>query len=110
MDFYTYYLRRLENRPNQITAMNACRDMAMKLFDGGPMTWAISSGAALLCAMHEAKMRPGTDPVPTFDEVEQALFAEIQGMRLDLESDIQRAIRSTGCGRPRNRNNHRKER
>ena len=113
MDFYTYYLRRLENRPDQASAMSSCRDMALRLFETGPLTWSISSGAALLAALHEAKLRPGTNPLPVFEEVEQALFSEVQGVRLDLEADIDHAIRSTGCGNPnhrsRNRNN-RKER
>lgn len=113
MDFHTYYLRRLENRPDQATALQSCRDMALKLFENGPLTWSIASGAALLSAIHEAKLRNGIDPMPVFEEVEQALFSEIQGVRLDLEADISNAIRNTGCGRPdrRNRNNHhRKER
>lgn len=113
MDFYTYYLRRLENRPDQATALQSCRDMAMKLFDGGPLTWSVSSGAALLCAIHEAKLRNGIDPMPVFEEVEQALFSELQGVRLDLEADIGSAIRNTGCGRPprnQNRNHNRKGR
>ena len=109
MDFYTYYLRRLESRPDQAVALQSCRDMAMKLFDGGPLTWSVASGAALLSAIHEAKLKPGIDPLPVFEEVEQALLSELQGVRLDLEADISNAIRNTGCGRPRNRN-HRKER
>lgn len=104
MDFYTYYLRRLENRPDQATALQSCRDMALKLFDGGPLTWSIASGAALLSAIHEAKFKPGVDPMPVFQEVEEALFSEFQGVRLDLEADISNAIRSTGCGRPKPRN------
>lgn len=104
MDFHTYYLRRLENQPNQAVALQSCRDMAMKLFDGGPLTWSIASGAALLSAIHEAKLRPGVDPLPTFEEIEQALFSEIQGVRLDIEADISHAIRNTGCGRPKPRN------
>lgn len=107
MDFYTYYLRRLENRPDQAVALQSCKDMAMKLFDGGPLTWSVSSGAALLCAIHEAKLKPGVDPLPVFTEVEEALFSELQGIRLDLEADISSAIRQTGCGRPP-RNKHRK--
>lgn len=111
MDFHTYYLRRLENRPDQAIALQSCRDMAMKLFDGGPLTWSIASGAALLSALHEAKLRPGVDPMPIFEDVEQALFSEIQGVRLDLEYDVRNGIYSTGCGRPKNRNrNYRKER
>lgn len=111
MDFHTYYLRRLENRPDQAIALQSCRDMAMKLFDGGPLTWSIASGAALLSALHEAKLRPGVDPMPIFEEVEQALFSEIQGVRLDLEYDVRNGIHSTGCGRPKNRGrNYRKER
>lgn len=103
MDFYTYYLRRLETRPDQKMSLNSCRDMALGLFEKGPLTWSIASGAALLCALHEAKLRPGIDPMPVFEKVEQALFSEIQGVRLDLEADIQRQIQSTGCGRPKYR-------
>lgn len=112
MDFHTYYLRRLENRPDQAIALQSCRDMAMKLFDGGPLTWSIASGAALLTAIHEADFKSGIDPMPVFEEIEQALFAEVQGVRLDLEADVSNAIRNTGCcGRPKHRNrNHRKER
>lgn len=111
MDFYTYYLRRLENRPDQATALQSCRDMAMKLFDGGPLTWSIASGAALLSAIHEANFKNGIDPMPVFNEIEEVLFSEIQGVRLDMEAGIANAIRDTGCGRPSRRNqNHRKER
>lgn len=111
MDFYTYYLRRLENRPDQARSLSSCRDMALRLFESGPLTWSIASGAALLSAIHEAKLRPGIDPMPIFEEVEQALFSEIQGVRLDLESDIRNSIHNTGCGRPKNRNrNNRKGR
>lgn len=112
MDFYTYYLRRIENRPDQVSALHSCRNMAMRLFDTGPLTWAIASGAALLSVLHEAKLRPGVDPLPVFEELEQALFSELQGVRLDLEADIDNAIRSTGCcERPNRRtHSHRKER
>lgn len=111
MDFYTYYLRRLENRPDQASAMSSCRDMALRLFESGPLTWSIASGAALLSALHEVRLRPGVDPLPVFQEIEEALFSEIQGVRLDLEADISNAIRRTGCGNPNRRNrNNRKER
>lgn len=111
MDFHTYYLRRLENRSDQASAVSSCRDMAMRLFETGPLTWSIASGAALLSAIHEAKLRPGVDPMPVFEEIEQALFSEIQGVRLDLESDVRNGIHNTGCGRPKNRGcNYRKER
>lgn len=104
MDFYTYYLRRLENRPDQARSLSSCRDMAMRLFESGPLTWSIASGSALLSALHEVRLRPGVDPLPVFEEVEQALFSEVQGVRLDLEADTSNAIRNTGCGRPKNRN------
>lgn len=111
MDFYTYYLRRLEKRSDQTTALHSCRDMAMRLFDTGPLTWAIASGAALLTAIHEANLKNDIDPLPTFEEVEQALFAELQGVRLDLEMNREMGIRNTGCGRPKHRNrDYRKER
>lgn len=111
MDFYHYYLRRMEARPDQQMAINSCRDMAIKLFEKGPFTWSIESGAALLSALHEVNLKPGIDVLPIFTEVEEALFSEIQGIRLDIEADISNAIRSTGCcGRPNRRNrNHRKE-
>lgn len=111
MDFYTYYLRRLEKRSDQTTALHSCKDMAMRLFDTGPLTWAIASGAALLTAIHEANLKNEIDPLPTFEEVEQALFAELQGVRLDLEMNREMGIRNTGCGRPKHRNrDYRKER
>lgn len=111
MDFYTYYLRRLEKRSDQTTALRSCRDMAMRLFDTGPLTWAIASGAALLTAIHEANLKNEIDSLPTFEEVEQALFAELQGVRLDLKMNREMGIRNTGCGRPKHRNrDYRKER
>lgn len=106
MDFYTYYIRRMETRPDQKMAIQSCRDMALGLFESGPMTWAVASGAALLSALHEVKTEPGIDLVPTFSEIEEALFAELQGVRLDLEMDRETAVRNTGCGRPHRRNNH----
>lgn len=111
-DFYTYYLRRLENRPDQQSALYSCRDMALRLFDTGPLTWSITSGAALLCALHECKLKPGTDIMPVFNEIEQAMFSELQGVRLDLESDIHSAVRNTGCCERTDRRNrsYRKER
>lgn len=111
LDFYTYYLRRLEKRSDQTTALHSCRDMAMRLFDTGPLTWAIASGAALLTAVHEAKLKPGIDPLPIFNEIEEALFCEIQGVRLDLQADLRANIKNTGCGRPKQRNrDYRKDR
>ena len=111
MDFYNYYLRRIETRPDQQLAINSCKDMALKLFERGPLVWSIESGAALLAALHEAVLKPGIDVIPIFNEVEEALFAEIQGVRLDLQADLETKIRSTGCGRPKPRNrNRRKER
>lgn len=106
LDFYHYYLRRMENRPDQKVAIQSCKDMALRLFESGPMTWAVASGAGLLTALHEAKVEPGIDLVPTFGEVEEALFAELQGVRLDLEMDRETAIRNTGCCRRPNRRNH----
>lgn len=111
MDYYTYYLRRLESRPDQMVALHSCRDMALRLFDSGPLTWSIASGAALLSALHEAKFKSGIDPLPVFEEVEEALRAEIQGVRLDLEADRALKIQNTGCGRPKQHShNYRKER
>lgn len=111
MDFYNYYLRRLETKPDQRMALSSCRDMAMRLLERGPLPWSIESGAALLVALHEANLKPGINPLPVFEEVEQALFAEVQGVRLDLEADVANQIRNSGCcGRPNRRNNHRKER
>ena len=100
MDFYQYYLHRMETRPDQKAAIQSCRDMALKLFDNGPLTWAVESGAALLTALHELKA-PKTDLIPIFNEVEEALFAELQGVRLDIEADRTAAIQNSGCGRPR---------
>lgn len=111
MDFYNYYLRRIESRSDQRMAIQSCKDMAMSLFERGPLPWSIESGAALLAAIHEAHLKPSIDPLPVFEEVEQALFAEIQGVRLDLEADVANAIRNSGCcGRPNRRNDHRKGR
>lgn len=108
LDFYTYYLRRLEKRPDQAIALQSCRDMAMRLFDTGPLTWAIASGAALLTAIHEADLKNGIDPLPIFEEVEQALFSEVQGVRLDLEADMTFKARNTGCcGQSKGRKNRR---
>lgn len=108
MDFYTYYLRRLEKRSDQTTALHSCRDMAMRLFDTGPLTWAIASGAALLTAIHEANLKNGIDPLPVFEEVEQALSSEIQEIRLDLEADMTFKARSAGCcGQSKGRKNRR---
>lgn len=111
MDFYTYYLRRLENRPDQKMSLNSCRDMALRLFEKGPLTWSVAPGAVLLTAIHEANFKPEIDPLPVFNEIEEALFSEIQGVRLDLQADLETNIRNTGCGRPKPRNRHnRKER
>lgn len=111
MDFYTYYLRRLENRPDQSTALQSCKDMALRMFDTGPLTWAIASGAALLSALHEVNLKSGVDVLPIFNEIEEALFSEVQGVRLDLQANLEASIRNTGCGRPNYRNrNRRKER
>lgn len=100
VDFYHYYLRRIESRPDQKEAIQSCRDMAIKLFDTGPLAWSIESGAALLGALCEAKIKPGIDIMPIFSEIEESLLSEIQGIRLDIEADRQAAIQNTGCGRP----------
>lgn len=101
MDWYNYYLRRIETRPDQKLAIDSCRDMAIKLFERGPLVWSIESGAALLTALHEAQLKPGIDVLPIFNEVEEALFCEIQGVRLDLQADLEADIQNTGCGRPK---------
>ena len=62
MDFYTYYLRRIESRPDQRMAINSRKDMAMSLSEHGPLTWSIESGAALWAALHEANLRNGIGP------------------------------------------------
>ena len=104
MDFYCYYLRRMENRPDQKMTIQSCRDMALRLFETGPMTWAVASGAALLAALHEVKTKPGTNLIPIFTEIEEALFAELQGVCLDLEMDQETSIQNTDCGWPNYRN------
>ena len=101
MDFYHYYLRRMEAKPDQKAAVQSCRDMAMKLLESGPLTWSIESGAALLSALHEVQVKPGIDIMPIYDEVETALLCELQGIRLDLQHDRDEQIRNTGCGRPK---------
>ena len=101
MDWYQYYLRRMETRPDQQMAIHSCRDMAMKLFEKGPLTWSIESGAALMSALHEVKLKPGVEILPIFNEIEGALFSEIQGVRLDLQHDLEEKDRDTRCGRPR---------
>lgn len=101
MDWYNYYLRRIETRPDQKLAIQSCKEMAMKLFERGPLVWSIESGAALLSALHEAQLKPGINVLPDFNEVEEALFCEIQGVRLDLQADLEAGIQSTGCGRPK---------
>lgn len=102
MDFYQYYLRRMDTRPNKKLAIQSCRNMVIKLFEDGPTSWSIESGAAFLAALHEIKA-PGVDLLPIYNAVEEALFAEVQGIRLDLEADQEIAIRSTGCSRPQQR-------
>lgn len=110
LDFYHYYLRRMETRPDQKTAIQSCKDMAIGLFEKGPLTWSIESGAALLSALHELKVKPGIDIMPIYDEVENALLCELQGVRLDLQYDQKERVRNTGCGRPKYRTrNSRKE-
>ena len=101
MDWYQYYLRRMTTARDTKLAIQSCRDMAMRLFETGPLVWSIESGACLLSALHEVNAN-GLDVIPFFEEVEQALAAEIQGVRLDLEADLQMKIRNTGCGKPRN--------
>lgn len=101
MDFHSYYLRRIESKADQKRAIQSCRDMAVKLYDTGPLVWAVESGAALLTALHEAHLNPGLDILPIFSEIEEGLFSEIQGIRLDIEADRQAAIQNTGCGKPK---------
>ena len=110
MDFYQYYLRRMSKARDKKVAIASCKDMALRLLDSGPLAWSIESGACLLSALHELDAG-NVDVLPTFDEVEQALAAEIQGVRLDLEADRHMRIRNTGCGRPKYcPQNNRKER
>ena len=101
MDLYQYYLRRMSTAKDTKLAIQSCRDMAMRLFESGPFAWSIESGACLLSALHEINTN-GFDIVPIFEEVEQALATEIQGVRLDIEADLQMKIRNTGCGKSRN--------
>lgn len=102
MDFYQYYLRRMETRTNKKLAVQSCREIVMKLFEKGPTTWSIESGAAFLAALYEVKA-PGVDLLSIFNEVEASLFTEIQGMRLDLAATQEMVIQGTGCERPKPR-------
>lgn len=104
MDFYQYYLRRIDSRSDKKLAVQSCRDMVIKLLENGPTSWAIESGAAFLAVLHEVRA-PGVDLLPIYNAVEEALFAEVQGIRLDLEADQEMEIRNTGCGRPKYRHN-----
>lgn len=96
MDFYQYYLRRMETQPNKKLAIQSCKDMVVTLFENGPTSWSIESGAAFLAALHEVKA-PGVDILPIYNAVEEALFAEVQGIRLDLEAEQEMAIHNAGC-------------
>lgn len=100
MDFYQYYLRRMITAKDKKVGIGSCRDMAMRMFDTGPLVWSVESGACLLAALHELDAE-SADVLPIFEEVEQALAAEIQGIRLDLEAERQLRIQNTGCGRPK---------
>lgn len=66
MDFYTYYLRSLEKRPDQVTTLQSCRDMALKLLDGGLLTWSIER-AVPPCWQRCMKrhLGPGLTPCPS---------------------------------------------
>lgn len=108
MDFHQYYLRRMETRPNRKLAVQSCRDMVMKLFEEGPTAWSIESGAAFLTALYEVNA-PGVDLLSIFNEVEAAMFAEIQGLRLDLAATQETGILSIGCEQPKPRKNKRKK-
>lgn len=73
MDFYHYYLRRMTKANDKKIAAASCRDMALRLFDTGPLAWSIESGACLLSALHELDT-DGVDVLPIFDEIEQASY------------------------------------
>lgn len=100
MDFYQYYSKRMEARSDKKLAIQACRDIAINLFDVGPVAWSIESGTAFLAALYDLHT-PDLDLMPVYDEVDEALTAKLQEMRLGMRTDRQMAIQNTGCGRPR---------
>ena len=100
MDFYHYCIHRMETRPDQKTAIQSCRDLALGLFHDGPMTWAVNSGVALLAALYDVNAKPGVDVLPIYEEIEEALLAKLQEMRLAMEAERELAIHRTGCGWP----------
>lgn len=101
MDWYNYYIRRIETRPDQGMAIVACRDMTLALSEKCPLSWRLESGAAFLSALHDARLNPGVNVLPIYNEVEEALFSEVQAARLNLQADLELGIRNTGCGRPK---------
>lgn len=108
LDFYHYCIHRMETRPDQKAAIQSCRDLAMGMFESGPMTWAVSSGAELLAALCDVNVKPGIDVQPVYEEVEENLLAKLQEMRLAMEAERELAIRRTGCGWPGRKHQERK--
>lgn len=84
MDFYHYYLHRLENRPDKQLAMNSVKDIALAMMDG-PTPVALESGVACLAALHEWNNPEGVTVEGAFAEVEAALDTCIYGIRAEVE-------------------------
>lgn len=100
MDFYQYYSKRMEARSDKKLAIQACRDIAINLFDVGPIAWSVESGVAFLSALCDLNAT-SVDLMPVYEEVDEVLTAKLQEMRLGMMAERQMAIQSTGCGRPR---------
>lgn len=98
MDFYQYYLKRMDTHSDKKLTIQACRDLALGLIEKGPMAWGIESGVAFLTALYEINA-PGVDLMPVYNEINEALLAKLQEMRLGMQADQQMAIQNTGCGR-----------
>ena len=109
LNFYHYCLHRMETRPDQKAAIQSCRDLALRMFDDGPITWAVTSGAELVAALYDINAKPGMDLLPVYGEIEEALLVKLQEMRLAMEAERELAIHRTGCGWPGRKKRGREE-
>lgn len=84
MDFYNYFLHKLETRKDKNMAMHSIKDITLSLLDG-PIPVGLDAAVGCLEALHTWSNPTGEVVAPIFEEVELALSTALYGVRCDVE-------------------------
>lgn len=85
MDFYQYYLHRLESASDPGARITSSAETAIRLIDEAPTIIGLEAGVGLLVAMHNYRNSQGLELAPIFEKVELAVNSALYSLRCDLE-------------------------